>query len=200
MKENLGIDEFWEMIGRPKIRWDFSSMSVDELYERYYPVMCKAAELYSMLYCVDKDELLSECNVCFVECIEGMSDNKNHANGHYTQDIKRRLNARLYAYCKREMKQADMVVSFRDITDYLSDEYTKDYLDADVISASMQRLDERQKGIIDMYFYQGHNQDYIGKKFGISKARVSSILGKSLRICKTYIKCKSPALASEHSS
>lgn len=76
------------------------------------------------------------------------------------------------------------------VMDQISDKKNKEenWIEDLSLKEAMKRLDERERHIIDMRFYQGKTQMEVAREIGISQAQVSRLEKHALKNMKNYLK------------
>ena len=76
------------------------------------------------------------------------------------------------------------------VMDQISDKKNKEehWLEKISLSEAMHRLDNRERHIIEMRFYEGKTQMEVAEEIGISQAQVSRLEKNALKTMKNYLR------------
>lgn len=182
MSKRLSEKEFSDALGVPTIDAEFRKMSVEEIYQACYDIIIKAAELYNEIYGINQDELISEANMAFLHAISLGSYNMYDNTGHRVQIIKMAINRRLYRYCEKEMERQSYLVRYSDCYEVTNPDSLYYQVTNRVVLSSLDVLNDRDRAVIYMYFWQGKSFTAIGEILGISRDRVRQLWYRSLRV------------------
>ena len=78
------------------------------------------------------------------------------------------------------------------VMDQISDKKNKeeDWVESIALEESMKRLDEREKHIVELRFFEGRTQMEVAGEIGISQAQVSRLEKNALRTMRQYLKAE----------
>ena len=76
------------------------------------------------------------------------------------------------------------------VMDQISDKKNKEenWVEDLSLKEALKRLDERERNIIEMRFYQGKTQMEVAQEIGISQAQVSRLEKHALKNMRTYLR------------
>ena len=76
------------------------------------------------------------------------------------------------------------------VMDQISDKKNKEesWVEDISLKEALKRLDERERNIIEMRFYQGKTQMEVAREIGISQAQVSRLEKHALKNMRTYLR------------
>ncbi len=187
--EKMTISEFTSALGACHTKCNLIGLSTEEIYEACYDVIERAAELYSKLYNIEKDELIGEANLCFMECLESVNDSKVSSTGSYVLKLKRKLNSHLYEYCERAVCGKEECISLQE-ADFgtRGDEIIK-ALSSGIIAGILCTLSREQERILYARYYQELTYKEIAEEFGMNPTSIREREVKALmRLRRNYDK------------
>ena len=78
------------------------------------------------------------------------------------------------------------------VMDQISDKKNKEenWVESIALEESMKRLDEREKHIVELRFFEGRTQMEVAGEIGISQAQVSRLEKNALRTMRQYLKAE----------
>ena len=73
--------------------------------------------------------------------------------------------------------------------DQISDKKNKEenWVENLSLKEALKRLDERERNIVEMRFYEGRTQMEVAREIGISQAQVSRLEKHALRVMRQYL-------------
>ncbi|MFQ9941788.1 MAG: sigma-70 family RNA polymerase sigma factor, partial [Blautia hansenii] len=76
------------------------------------------------------------------------------------------------------------------VMDQISDKKNKEdnWIEDLSLKEALKRLDDREKNIIEMRFYEGRTQMEVAQEIGISQAQVSRLEKHALKAMRTYLR------------
>lgn len=160
--------EFGAALCCPRVKDDFRNMSIEGIYKSCYNVIERAAELYSELYNIEKDELIGEANIAFLDAIAQVNAREYKTTSVYIQTIKRLLNSRLYDFCEAEVQRTSCLSRLQDLYKATDEDFVLYCMTGRVIEDVLSTLTERQKQVILKYYYNQMSLVSISKELGIT--------------------------------
>ncbi len=196
--EKMTESEFINALGECHTKRNLVSLSPEEIYAACYDVIERAAELYSELYNIEKDELIGEANLCFMEYFESTRDSKVNSTGKYVQKLKRRLNSHLYDYCERNTCDKYEFVSLQETDPSTRDDEIIKALSGGIMMGILNTLSSVQERILYARYYQELTYKDIGDELGMDPTSVRHTEVRALmRLRRDYNKRKTLMLLLE---
>ena len=158
----------------------------NELYKDYTYLRKK---LIKNVFYQDLEDVYAECDVTFIKCIKLFDIESGVKFSSYLS--KALLNTRLNYYHKNVFNNTlqhleDNITDELKIEDVIPDDvdYFSQYEDSDYIDYLLSFLDERDRKVVELYFFENKTQREVGQVLGLSQPLIKKDLDRILDFLK----------------